>query len=69
MKNFSYSKLIDEKIKYSVLCSCSCRVIFYPFQHKTKKVCKWCGKTVYINEQTKFKDLLLQKKKELENES
>lgn len=68
-KNKIYAELEGTKRKYKVLCLCSCRVSFYPFENKTKKKCRWCGRTVYINKQEEFKDKLLQKRKRLKNES
>lgn len=63
MSDFAESKLKFEKMKYVVLCDCTCRVSFYPFENRTKKVCKWCGKIVYKNKKEQFKDMLLNQTK------
>ena len=68
-ENKIFAKLEGTKRKYKVICSCSCRISFYPFEHKTKKKCRWCGRTVYINKQEEFKEKLLKSKKRRENES
>jgi len=37
-------------------CKCGHSVVIYPFEHKSKKICKWCGEYVYVNKKEEFKD-------------
>lgn len=60
------SKLSNERTKYKVYCKCGHSMILYPCEHKIKKICTWCGNYVYKNDLEKFKDLLTNKKKEVE---
>ena len=68
-KNDVWSVLAGEKAKYTVYCICSCPNRFYPFLKETKKVCRWCNRTVYLNEKEKFKDLLSRKSIQLKKEN
>lgn len=51
-------KIWEQQIKYTVRCTCPCKVsvVFYPFEKRTKKICRACGNYVYINEKERFKD-------------
>ena len=51
-------KLIELRTKYRVYCKCGHSLAFYPFEHRSKKICSWCKKYVYINEKTEFKERL-----------
>lgn len=56
-------RLLDTKTKYRIKCKCGHTVMIYPFEHRKRKICDWCGKYVYANEKEQFKDainLLLQ---------
>lgn len=61
-----YNKKSNEMSKYKVYCKCGHSTVIYPFEHKNKKICSWCGNYVYKNQLEKFKDLLIKKKKEVE---
>lgn len=65
-KESNQSKITNECAKYKVYCKCGHSVIIYPCEHRVKKICSWCGHTVYKNDLEKFKDLLIKKKREVE---
>lgn len=60
------AKILKERAKYRVYCKCGHSMLIYPFEHKDKKICKHCGCYAYRNELVKFKDILIQKRKEVE---
>lgn len=60
-------KLNEEANKYKYYCECGHPVVIYPMEHRTKKVCSWCGHYVYINEKEKFKDEIRRKLWSLEH--
>ena len=38
------SKISSERAKYKIYCSkCGHGTVFYPMEHKSKKICSWCG--------------------------
>ena len=63
-----YSRRVNEQTKYRVYCNCGHSMVIYPFEHKNKKICSWCGNYVYKNNVEKFKDLLIKKRKRLNYE-
>lgn len=50
----SDSKRFNEVTKYKVYCKCGHGTVFYPMEHKEKKICSWCGYYVYKDKQTEF---------------
>ena len=70
LPNFYLSKetkrLADERTKYKVYCKCGHSMIIFPFEHRVKKICSYCGNYAYVNEFEKFKEKLNEsiKKKE-----
>ena len=46
-----FNKTMQEAAKYRVQCECGkASAIFYPFEHKTKKLCRACGNYIYSDE-------------------
>ena len=62
------SKIFNERQDNTKHCShCGHSICF---QNQTKRlICNHCGYWVYNNKEDEFRDLLLEKKKRLENES
>jgi uncharacterized protein (DUF983 family) len=59
-------KLASEQAKCKKYCEyCGHTMTFYAFE-KERKLCTWCGKYNYKNDKVQFKDLLLKKRKEVE---
>lgn len=59
-------KLASIKQDYKKHCKyCGHTISFYAFE-PDKKLCNYCGRYNYKNEQAKFKDLLVKKKREIE---
>ena len=56
-------KFIDELSKYKYTCSCGHTLVI--LRPKTKKLCKWCGHYVYVNEKEKEKEEFKKKMKGL----
>ena len=56
------SKYFDELTKYRHKCKCGHSIIMTP--KTTKKLCKWCGHYVYINEREKERENFIKKLKE-----
>jgi hypothetical protein len=52
------TKAFSIRTKYRKLCKCGHSLVMYPFEKLDYKVCKWCGRRVYKNEQTRFKYIL-----------
>lgn len=48
---------VRRKHKYKCI-HCGWFNVIYPFEKRDKKVCKNCGRYVYINKQAEFKDKL-----------
>lgn len=60
-KGFTFGtsfKRLEEKKKYTVYCKCGHSMAIYPMEHKTKKICSWCGYYVYKNKKVEFIDRL-----------
>lgn len=51
-------KLEDMRRKYRHECKCGWLTVIYPFEKTDKKICKNCGRYVYINKESEFKDKL-----------
>lgn len=51
-------KLFELRAKYKVYCRCGHSLVFYPLEHKNKKICSWCKNYVYINKKVEFKERL-----------
>lgn len=51
-------KLMEERTKYRVYCKCGHSIVFFPVEHKDKKLCSWCGYYVYRNKKVEFIDRL-----------
>ncbi len=47
-------KLMEERTKYRVYCKCGHSIVFFPVEHKDKKLCSWCGNYVYRNKKIEF---------------
>lgn len=58
MRLSTSKKMIEERYKYIVYCSCGHSLVIYPFEHKTKKICSHCGKYVYKDKKEEFKGKL-----------
>ena len=41
-----------------VVCECSSVTYFKPSREKL--ICRWCGKTIYLDDKVKFKEKLMQ---------
>lgn len=55
-KNFMRdSKYFDEASKVTVIFECSCRTIFEN-KNMDYKICRWCGKKIYRDKKTEFKE-------------
>ena len=53
------SKISSERAKYKIYCSkCGHGTVFYPMEHKNKKICSWCGYYVYKDKKEEFKERL-----------
>ena len=53
------SKISSERAKYKIYCSkCGHGTVFYPMEHKSKKICSWCGYYVYKDKKEEFKEKL-----------
>lgn len=57
MKNIS-KKMVEERTKFRIYCDCGHSMVLFPFEHRNKKICSYCGKYVYKNEKEKFKEKL-----------
>ena len=51
-------KMLEERTKYKVYCKCGHSMVFYPMEHKEKKLCSWCGHYVYKDKKVEFNDKL-----------
>ena len=52
----NYEKIVNEKNKYRYMCNNCYHVIhIYPFEKISKKLCKYCGKYIFISKQEEFK--------------
>lgn len=58
MRMSTSKKVINEREEYKIYCECGHGVVIYPFEHRNKKVCSYCGKYVYTNKQEEFKERL-----------
>lgn len=58
MKQLIPKKLVDERTRFRIYCDCGHSMIIFPFEHKKKKLCRYCGRYAYINKQEEFKDRL-----------
>lgn len=58
MKYSLNRKMIEERNKFKMYCSCGHSMIMFPFEKKNKKICRYCGNYVYINKQEEFKERL-----------
>lgn len=65
--NFKTNKeiiaLSKNRNKHVYKCKCGHSVVIYPMEHKTRKLCSFCGKYVYINKCEEFKAKLKEKLK------
>lgn len=53
------SKISSERAKYKIYCSkCGHGTVFYPMEHKSKKICSWCNYYVYKEKKEEFKERL-----------
>ena len=53
------SKRFNEATRYKIKCKkCEHSVVFYPMEHKYKKICSWCGYYVYKDKKEEFKERL-----------
>lgn len=57
MKNIN-KRMIEERAKFRIYCDCGHSMVLFPFEHRNKKICSYCGKYVYKNEKEKFKEKL-----------
>ena len=48
-------KLYEEASKYRIYCQCGHSVVIYPTDKNRKKLCSWCKKYVFVNENEEFK--------------
>ena len=51
-------KRLSEMNKYKVYCKCGHSLVFYPMEHRIKKICSWCGYYVYKDRKTEFNERL-----------
>ena len=58
MKYSLNKKIMKERNQFKVYCSCGHSMVIFPFEKKNKKVCRYCGKYVYISKQEEFKERL-----------
>lgn len=58
MKFSTSKKIFEERYEHKVYCSCGHSVVIFPFEHKNKKVCSYCGKYVYKDKKEEFKERL-----------
>lgn len=62
-------KLINEQSKFKKYCKyCGHTMTFYHFEND-RKICSYCGRYNYRNDEVKFKILLNQKRRELKYEN
>ena len=52
-------RLVSTKLAYRRYCNCGCSVYIFPFENRTRKLCKNCGKYIYISPEEEFKDKLI----------
>lgn len=64
LKNNDDAKILKERTKLKVKCSCGHSVFFPSFVDK--KICNWCKNYVYRTKEIEFKEKL---KREIKNES
>jgi len=57
-KKSNVQKLFDERAKFRVYCKCGYSAVFYPMEHRTKKLCNQCKKYIYADKRTEFKERL-----------
>lgn len=60
-------RLIEERARFRVYCKCGHGTLFFPFEHKDKKVCSWCGYYIYKDKQAEFSDKLKKEFKKVGN--
>lgn len=58
MRMSTSKKILSEREKFKIYCSCGHSMVIFPFEKKNKKLCRYCGKYVYINKQEEFKERL-----------
>lgn len=53
--------VLNDKAKFKYQCTyCGCKQTMFPFENVDKKICHWCGHTIYKNKKIEFKDKLMQ---------
>lgn len=58
MKLSTSKKILNEREEFKIYCSCGHSMIIFPFEHRNKKVCTYCGKYVYKDKNEEFKERL-----------
>lgn len=58
MKYIISEKILEERVKFRVYCSCGHSMIIFPFEHRNKKLCTHCGRYVYKDKKEEFKERL-----------
>ena len=66
--NEEYEKLNNATKEYKHKCSCGHTIVIYPFEKKVSKVCRYCGKLVFVNEKEEFKHKLSKEIKKLQED-
>lgn len=60
-KDDNYNKLAAEANNFKVICSCGTKTVFYPMEHKDKKICRGCHHYIFANKQAEFKQKIKEK--------
>lgn len=58
MRMSTSRKVIEERYAFKIYCSCGHSIVIFPFEHKNKKLCSYCGKYVYKEKKEEFKERL-----------
>ncbi len=44
-------EMFNLQTKYTKKCRCSCSVVIYPWENVERKMCRWCGRYVYMDDE------------------
>lgn len=58
MRMSTNKKIMEERYRFKIYCKCGHSLVIFPFEHKNKKICSYCGNYVYTNKHEEFKERL-----------
>ncbi len=48
-------RMFNLQTQYTKKCRCGCSVVIYPWENVESKVCRWCGRLVYMSDEKQKK--------------